>query len=355
MSSQRVAATFSLALRGRCRPRAGRCPGPAAGRPRGAGRGAGRPAPGGVPHLGGGGARAGVRSVQSPETALASRPALGPRSGSLAGSVIPVRVSTTVVVSPPVRATPTTWVVTGSAQLRSTSSVASSPTPWTRYVDSSWTRGLAQPAYHPSVVRVGPLAARPRRRRPRRTGRRSARPSFGRGRAGEGPHQRADAAHVGVPPALAGEDQPVALGVAGGRRPRSTSPGKAAPTWPTPSSASGVSGSGGGGGVVGSPRGPGVAPSRIPLVSSSGRTPAASVTSDPETSSAATAAATPTVVCERRRAEPARIRIEGRGQRTESTGGASASRTRGPWSTGRRGARRTARSRSAARARRWPG
>ena len=50
------------------------------------------------------------------------------------------------------RATPTTWVVTGSAQLRSTSSVASSPTPSTRWVDSSWTRGLAQAAYQPTVV-----------------------------------------------------------------------------------------------------------------------------------------------------------------------------------------------------------
>ena len=55
-------------------------------------------------------------SVHSPVTAVASRAALGARSGSFAGSVMPVSVLTTVVVSPPVRATPTTWVVTGSAQ-----------------------------------------------------------------------------------------------------------------------------------------------------------------------------------------------------------------------------------------------
>ena len=66
--------------------------------------------------------------------------------------MIPVTVLTTVVVSPPVRATPTTWVVTGSFQSRSTSSIASSPTPATRYVESSWTRGLVHPAYQSSVV-----------------------------------------------------------------------------------------------------------------------------------------------------------------------------------------------------------
>ena len=104
-------------------------------------------------------------------------------------------------------------------------------------------------------------------------------------------------------------------------------PGKAAVTWLTPSSASGVSGSGGGGGLSGLRGADVVAPSRIPLVSSSGRTPAASVTREPETSTAATAMTTPTAVCARRRAEPARIRIEGRGQRTESLGGARASMT----------------------------
>ena len=62
-------------------------------------------------------------------------------------------------------------------------------------------------------------------------------------------------------------------------------------------------------------------------MSSAGRTPAASVTSEPETTTAATAATAPTVVCARRRAEPARITIDGRGQRTDSTAGASASRT----------------------------
>ena len=90
--------------------------------------------------------------VHRPETALASRPALGPRSGSFFGSFMPVRVLTTVVVSPPVRATPTTWVVVGSAQLRSTIIVASSPTPVTRWADSSCTRGLMQPAYQPTMV-----------------------------------------------------------------------------------------------------------------------------------------------------------------------------------------------------------
>ena len=60
-----------------------------------------------------------------------------------------------------------------------------------------------------------------------------------------------------------------------------------------------------------------------------GRTPAASVTSEPEITSAATARAAPNVVCVRRRAEPARVMIEGRGQRTSSTCG------RSPSSTGR--------------------
>ena len=153
VSSQRVAATFSLALRGVVPTQGWSMPGTG-------GRSASTSREGCLPTgTGEESCTLGVvehapasGSVQRPETALASRPALGPRSGSLAGSVIPVRVSTTVVVSPPVRATPTTWVVTGSAQLRSTSSVASSPTPSTRCVDSSWTRGLAQAAYHPSVV-----------------------------------------------------------------------------------------------------------------------------------------------------------------------------------------------------------
>ncbi len=106
-------------------------------------------------------------------------------------------------------------------------------------------------------------------------------------------------------------------------------PGNDVCTWPSASSASGVSGSGGSGGGAASwvGRGVSVAPSVMPLVSRAGRTPAASVTSEPETSSAATAATTPTLVCARRRAEPARIRIEGRGQRADSVSGASASST----------------------------
>ena len=88
--------------------------------------------------------------ARRPRWRAARRSGRGPAPWS--GRSSPSRVLTTVVVSPPVRATPTTWVVTGSVQSRSTSSVASSPTPTTRCVDSSWTRGLAQPAYQSSVV-----------------------------------------------------------------------------------------------------------------------------------------------------------------------------------------------------------
>ena len=103
--------------------------------------------------------------------------------------------------------------------------------------------------------------------------------------------------------------------------------GSPASTWSTLSSAASVSGSGAGSGVasVFCGFGEGVSPWVMPLVSSAGRTPAASVTSEPETTTAATAAAAPTVVCSRRRAEPARVRIEGRGQRTLSSAGARAS------------------------------
>ena len=104
-------------------------------------------------------------------------------------------------------------------------------------------------------------------------------------------------------------------------------PGIAADTCWTPSSASGPSGSGGGGGCVSFWSWPVLLPSRMPLEASAGRAPDASVTSEPVTRTAATAVTTPTAVCERRRAEPARITIEGRGQRTDSRAGASASST----------------------------
>ena len=104
------------------------------------------------------------------------------------------------------------------------------------------------------------------------------------------------------------------------------SPGIAADTCWTPSSACGLSGSGGGGGVSFC-CGPELLPSRMPLEASAGRAPDVSVTSEPETRTAATAVAMPTAVCARRRAEPARITIEGRGQRTDSSAGAIASST----------------------------
>jgi hypothetical protein len=103
-------------------------------------------------------------------------------------------------------------------------------------------------------------------------------------------------------------------------------PVSAAPTRSAVSSASGVScwTSGGGRSLVGAL---GWTPSSIPLVSRLGRTPAASVTTDPETTTAATATAAPKVVWERRRAEPARVMMEGRGQRTSSIWVRSTSRT----------------------------
>ena len=128
------------------------------------------------------------------------------------------------------------------------------PAGWTAAGPGGWRSA----AYQPTRGARRCARRRPRRRRPRRTGRRCAAATFGAARAGEGAHQRADAAHVGVPAALAGEDQAVALGVLAGARPRSTGRG-ARGTWPAASSASGVSGSGGGGGGVGSARAGGAA------------------------------------------------------------------------------------------------
>ena len=76
----------------RCRPRAGRWSARAAGRPRSGVTGACRPGPAGT-RLSFGGRPHSCRrpaGVQSPETAVASSPALGSRSGALLGSVIPV-------------------------------------------------------------------------------------------------------------------------------------------------------------------------------------------------------------------------------------------------------------------------
>ena len=77
----------------------------------------------------------------------------------------------------------------GRSQARSTSSTASSPTPRTRWVESSWTRGSVHPAYQPAAT-PKLRRARPGSARPPPSGRRWPR---GRGAArtgGEGAHQR---------------------------------------------------------------------------------------------------------------------------------------------------------------------
>ena len=229
------------------------------------------------------------------------------------------------------RATPTTWVVTGSVQSRSTSSIASSPTPTTRCVESSWTLGLAHPAYQSSVVLYvrSPAAS---------SAEASADcPAVSGPGGGLVPLGAFGAVPVNVRtsapmPCMSAyrlpwqvktrPSPPVLVLVA----PSVQLPGIAADTCWRLSSASGLSGSGGGGGGVSFCCGPEL-PSKMPLDASAGRAPDASVTSEPETRTAATAVATPTAVCARRRAEPARITIEGRGQRTDSSAGASASST----------------------------
>ena len=94
---------------------------------------------------------------QRPSTAVASRAALCAGSGDSS----PGRVREVVVVTAPVRATPTTWTCAGSFQSRSVKSIASSPTPLTLWVVSSCIRGDMHPAYQPAVVSkvVSPAAA----------------------------------------------------------------------------------------------------------------------------------------------------------------------------------------------------
>ena len=268
-------------------------------------------------------------------TAVASSPALGARSGSLVGSVIPVtRVDHGGRepagaghaddlggdrVGPVAQHQQRGLVADARDAVRRQQldpGAGAAGVPAERGLVGALGRGLASAeasADWPAVERLG---------------RRSGALRGLRRRAGERAHQRTDAVHVGVPAALAGEDQSVAGGVGAGRALGPAARGWPADTCSTPSSASGVSGSGGG--RAPSPwaaAGWSCSPSRMPLEARAGRTPAASVTSEPETRTAATAAATPTAVCVRRRAEPARITIEGRGQRTDSSAGASASST----------------------------
>ena len=122
-------------------------------------------------------------------------------------------------------------------------------------------------------------------------------------RAGERPHQRTDAVHVGVPAALAGEDQTVAAGV-GARGSLGPAAGDRRGHLLDVEQRLGAQRVGRRGRrrlLLLRAR---AVPSRMPLEPSAGRAPDASVTSEPETRTAATAVATPTAVCARRRAEP---------------------------------------------------
>ena len=102
------------------------------------------------------GAAAGAGEPHSALTAAARSMADASRSTGPA----PMLRLTVVVVTWPVRATPTTSVLTGALQDRSTSRSAWSPTLSSAAVLSSCIRRSRQPAYQPTAVRKACLAAR---------------------------------------------------------------------------------------------------------------------------------------------------------------------------------------------------
>ena len=260
-------------------------------------------------------------SAHRPLTASASRRAAAARSGR---SVSWARVKV-MVVARPVRATPATMVVPGFFQDRSTSSVASSPTRSTSWVEISWTRASVQPPNQPSMASYVALAPRfvvdistdwtmlrrgcslragalncwtaedcPRDRRTGSTGRASG--------------SRSCPAGPGLAPATGDLRRDLVDGdqVVGGDR----HGGCAA--------AASTSGSG-----ASDPAGPGprrmAATPVLRAFSRDGRTPWASVTTAPPSTRAPTTATAPTAVCVRRRVVPARRTMVTRGQRTSAT------------------------------------
>ena len=234
-----------------------------------------------------------------------------------------------VVVSCPVRATPTTVVRTGRSQSRSTNSMAASAIPSTRRVDSSWARSSRHPAYQPSVVSYARCAERGLRetsvvwaadaRGACRAARRGGSVAKVRTRAVVpfGSAYRSRWQGITSP-------SPVVLSVVA--RTDQLRPPTYAVTSCAVSIASGGSSAGASGWGSGRAADPDVLAAwarsaRVGTTSRSrvGRTPAPSVTSEPVRTSAATAATAPATVWVRRRAAPARRRMVGRGHCAVST------------------------------------
>ena len=161
----------------------------------------------GLADPGGRHARPGVLPrLHSPETASARSPAERCADGwSPTGNRVSV-----VVTSWPVRATPATTSVPSPAQVRRSSSIASSPTPSTVWVPTSWARSLSQAANQPTAVSKPRAAARSDRETWAVWTAVGARRPDG----GEPSDQGGGPLRVGVPVGLAGHHEAGAGGVA---------------------------------------------------------------------------------------------------------------------------------------------
>ncbi len=266
-------------------------------------------------------------SAQRPFTASASSPAAASRS---ARSVPPALLTVTVLTWP-VRATPARIVEAGRFQERSTSSMASSPTWSTAWVEISCTRASVHPPNQPSMVRYAVRAPWP-----------SADISTDCTRLRRGWSLRAGALNCltadDVPAGSANlvDWQGITIPVL---EPEPTSrhwPGIRSTTWSrlTRSSsaiATGAAAVVASGSAAGACVGPGpsctAATPEARALSRDGLTPWASVTAAPPSTTAVTTATAPAAVCVRRRAVPARRTIVTRGHRASSTWTSSGSKS----------------------------
>ncbi len=217
-----------------------------------------------------------------------------------------------VVVNTPVRATPTSQVCgLRAAEERSTRWTASSPTPTGVAVSSSCTEGRAQPENHPTAVSKARSAAGTRGEASVSWTARSAgrRPTAG---ACEVRTRAASPRGSAYRSPWHGTARPVPALLSPVRTSSQARPGKRERR--AASSTRVVSVSRIGGVPLTARSGPAAAAGRGSATrSSEARTPLASVTREPLTSTAATAPATPTRVWVRRRVAPARRMIVARG------------------------------------------